>query len=97
MNNDVTEFLHALQSGEMTLEEVAYQFRQRKWPRRRSAMSESNGDTAARELEDPHPYIPGSYDDVAAAYNQNKITSDQYRVLSEAIAESQRAEDDLLT
>ena len=94
MNNDVTELLNALQSGDMTLDEVALKFRHRRWPRRRLTHDESRSDIGARELEDPDPYVPGSYDDVAAAYNQNRITSDQFRALSEAIAESQRAEDD---
>ena len=48
---------------------------------------------AAAELEDPEPYIPGSYDDVAAAYHGGRLTDEQYAVLSEAIAEAQRAED----
>jgi hypothetical protein len=93
MKNEVTKLLLSLQSGDMTLDEVAQQFRQRRWPRRNLAQNENSSDMAARELMDPDPYFPGSYDDVAAAYNQNKITSDQFRTLSEAIAEAQRAED----
>ncbi len=48
---------------------------------------------AAAEMDDPEPYVPGSFDDVMLAYDQKKITRDQLRVLSEAIAEAQRAED----
>jgi hypothetical protein len=48
---------------------------------------------AARELQDPDPYVPGSYDDVAAAYHQKKISKEQFRVLSEAVAAAQRDEE----
>jgi len=48
---------------------------------------------AAAELQDPDPYIPNSFDDVAAAFHQKKITRDQFRALSEAVAYAQRAED----
>jgi hypothetical protein len=47
----------------------------------------------AAELDDPEIYVPGSFDDVIAAYGQRKITIDQLQVLSEAVAEAQRAED----
>jgi hypothetical protein len=47
--------------------------------------------TAAQQ--DPEPYIPGSFDDVVAAYDLGKITDTEYAVLSEAVAESKRAED----
>jgi hypothetical protein len=48
---------------------------------------------AAAEMDDPEPYQPGSFDDAMLAYDQKKITRDQLRVLSEAVAEAQRAED----
>jgi len=48
---------------------------------------------AAAELRDPDPYIPGSFDDVAAAYHQKKISREQFRVLSEAAADAERAEE----
>lgn len=93
MTNDVAELLDALRDGRVTVDEVAQQFRTRRWPRRRRAEPTTFMELAARELEDPDPYIPGSFDDVAAAYHQKKITRDQFRILSEAVAEAQRAED----
>lgn len=94
MTNEVTELLDALQNGTMTVEEVAHRFRQRKWPRRRPADFRNFEEMARAELQDPDPYLPGSYDDVAAAYHQNKITHDQFRLLSEAVADAQSAEDE---
>ena len=93
MTNEVTDLLEALHNGTMTLEEVAKRFRQHTWPRRRRARPATYLEMAAAELQDPDPYIPGSFDDVIAAYDQEKITRDQLRVLSEAVAEAQRAED----
>lgn len=48
---------------------------------------------AATELEDPDPYIPGSYDDVVAAYDRGRLTDVQYETLVNAIAEARRTEE----
>lgn len=93
MVNEVVELINALHDGTVTLDEVARRFRERKWPRRQKNETASYLDMAAAELQDPDPYIPGSFDDVAAAYHSKKITRDQFRVLSEAVADAQRAED----
>ncbi|HUZ57115.1 MAG TPA: hypothetical protein VMU94_31935 [Streptosporangiaceae bacterium] len=93
MTNDIVDLLNALREGTMTVDEVAQQFRTRKWPRRRRTPPTTYAELAATELEDPDPYLPGSYDDVAAAFHQKKITREQFRVLSDAVAEAQRAED----
>ncbi len=93
MTNDVVDLLNALRDGTVTVDEVAQQFRTRKWPRRRRTSPTTYAELAAAELDDPDPYIPGSYDDVAAAFHQKRITREQFRVLSEAVAEAQRAED----
>jgi hypothetical protein len=45
---------------------------------------------AAAALEDPEPYVPGSFDEVAAAYRRGELTRPQYRALAEAVAESLR-------
>lgn len=46
---------------------------------------------AAAELNDSDPPVPGSFDEVADAYHQNKISREQYRVLSQAAAEADDA------
>lgn len=93
MTNEVEDLLDALHQGAITLEEVALKFRERKWPRRQKSEPLSYIDMAAAELQDPDPYIPGSFDDVAAAFHQKKISREQFRALSEAVADAQRAED----
>lgn len=93
MSNEVRELIDALREGRLTLDEVARQFRERTWPRRRRPLPETYMDAMAAELDDPDIYVPGSFDDVITAYDQGKITLDQLQVLSEAVAEAQRAED----
>jgi len=77
----------------MTLDEVAQRFRERSWPRRKTPPPASYLELAAAAQEDPEPYLTGSFDDVAAAHQDGKISDDEYEVLSEAVAESKRAED----
>ena len=93
MNSEVTRMIDALQSGEMSLDEVAQRFRERSWPRMPKQEPRGYIEMAAAAQQDPEPYIPGSFDDVVAAYDLGKITDTEYAVLSEAVAESKRAED----
>lgn len=93
MSNEVVELINALHEGTMTVDEVAQRFRVRTWPRRRRPTSDSYLDALAAELQDPDPYIPESFDDVIAAYDQRKISREQLRILSDAVADAQRAED----
>ncbi|MGO9164410.1 MAG: hypothetical protein ACLP7J_27580 [Streptosporangiaceae bacterium] len=93
MSSEVTELINALHEGSMTLEQVARRFRERPWPRRETAEPASYLELAAAAQQDPEPYIPGSFDDVVAAYDIGKITDHQYAVLSEAVAEAKRAQD----
>ena len=93
MNNEVTDLITALRDGTMTLDQVAERFRARSWPRRTTPQPATYLELAAAAQQDPAPYVSGSFDDVAAAHQQGEITDEQYTLLSEAAAESQRAED----
>lgn len=93
MTNEVADLLDALHDGTMTLDQVAERFRARRWPRRSAPAPSTYRETAAAELVDPEPYVPGSSDDLVLAYDLGKITDAQYAVLIEAIAASKRAED----
>jgi len=88
--NEVGELLSALRSGELTLEQVAERFRAHTWPRTRRPEARTYAEIA--EQIDPAPEVPGSFDDVLAAYDRGDITRAQYRTLVEAAAESIRAE-----
>lgn len=93
MTSEVSDMLKALREGTMTLEQVAQRFREREWPRRKRSAAASYFEMAARTQEDPEPYVAGSFDDVAAAFHRGDLSGSEYRVLSEAVAESKRAED----
>jgi len=93
MTNEVAELLDALHAGTLTTEDVAERFKVRKWPRRRREIADDYAQVLAGETSDPDIYIPGSFDDVIAAYDQQKIDREQLRIFSEAAAESQRQED----
>lgn len=93
MNSEVTDLIEALRGGAMSLEDVAQRFRERSWPRRRTPEPQTYLELAAAAQQDPEPYVPGSFDDVVAAYDRGQISDDEYEVLSEAVAESKRKED----
>jgi hypothetical protein len=93
ITTEVTELITALRNGEVSLDEVAQRFRERSWARTRKPEPASYLDMAAAGLEDPEPYVPGSIDELAAAYHRGELTRAQYRTLAEAVAESLRAED----
>jgi hypothetical protein len=93
MSNEVTDLLGALHEGTMSLDDVARRFRDRSWPRRDTAWPTTYHELAARAQEDPEPYVAGSFDDVAAAFHRGDLSSEQYQALSQAMAESMRAED----
>lgn len=87
--DEVARLIAELRAGSKTTEEVAELFRQLTWPRTQSA--EPRDDAELAEQADPAPEVPGSFDDVLAAYDRGEITRDQYRTLVEAAAESVRA------
>jgi hypothetical protein len=94
ITTEVTEMIAALRDGSLSLEEVARRFRERSWPRTRRPSPASYLEMAAAALEDPEPDVPGSFDEVVAAYDRGDLTRAQYRTLAEAVAESLRAEDE---
>ena len=92
-SSEVEDLLRALCDGSMSLDEVAERFRARSWLRRRSAPTSTYAEIATAELADPAAYVPGSFDDVSAAYHRGELTDEQYDVLANAMAASIAAED----
>jgi hypothetical protein len=93
LNSEVFELITALNAGSMSLDEVAQRFRERTWPRRETPHPANYLELATAAQRDPEPDIPGSFDEVDAAYQAGKLTDHQYDVLAEAMSESLRAED----
>jgi hypothetical protein len=92
MTSEVSDLIAALREGSMSLEAVAQRFRERSWPRTRGPLPTSYLEMAAAAQRDPEPHVPGSFDDVVAAYDRGELNRTQYRVLAKAAAESLRAE-----
>jgi hypothetical protein len=92
--SEVTDLITALRDGTMTLEQVAQRFRERRWPRRAPARPSTFLERAAAAEQDSDVYRPGSFDDVAAAHQDGRLSDYEYSVLSEAVAQSKRAEDE---
>jgi hypothetical protein len=93
MSTEIADLIAELRNGTMSLEEVAQRFRERSWPRNRSPEPQTYLELAAAAQQDPESYVPGSFDDVVAAYDRGQISDNEYQVLAEAVAESKRAED----
>lgn len=91
--SDVTDLIVQYKAGQLSLDELAQRFRARRWPRDQRPEPSTYTEMAARAQEDPEPYVSGSWDDVAAAFFRHDLSADEYRVLSDAVAESKRAED----
>ena len=94
MSSEIPELIAALRDGRMTLDQVAERFRQRSWPPRATPPPETYLDLAAAAQQDPPPDVPGSFDEVTAAYDRGEITRAAYRQLAEAAAESTAPVDD---
>lgn len=93
MRSNITALIGELHSGAMNLDEVAQKFREYSWPRTGRGDPQTYLEMAANAQRDPEPDVPGSFDDVVAAYDRGELTRAQYRTLAEAAAESMREED----
>jgi hypothetical protein len=93
MSSEVTDLIVALRDGTMSLDDVAQRFRERTWPRPDTQPPTTYLELAARAQEDPEPDLPGSFDEVTAAFYRGEIADSDYEVLAQAMAESKRADD----
>lgn len=91
-SSEVTDLIVALRSGAMSLDEVAERFTIRTWPRTRGPMPGSYAELAAAAQVDPGASVPGSIDDLTAAYDRGEISREQYRTLAHAVAVAINAE-----
>jgi len=81
---EVVELLAALRAGRLTLAEVAERFRRMQWPSSRRPTPTTYAELA--DQQDVDVDVPGSFDEVTAAYDRGLLTSHEYRVLSDAVA-----------
>jgi hypothetical protein len=92
--SEVTNLINSYKAGELTLDELAQRFRARHWPAVMPPPPASYREMAARAQEDPRPDVPNSYDDVTSAYARGDLTREEYDLLSDAVLEAGRAEDE---
>jgi hypothetical protein len=91
MTSEVTDLIVALRAGKLSLDEVARRFREREWPDVARPEPQTYLEMAARTLDDPEAYVPGSFDDLLAAYDRHDLTLDEYEVLARAAVEGMKA------
>jgi hypothetical protein len=91
--SEVTDLIAALRAGTLSLDQVAARFRERTWPEPARPDPQTEADAAARAMDDPDPYIPGSFDDVLLAYDKGQLTPAEYEVLASAAADAINAEE----
>jgi hypothetical protein len=85
---DVRDLLAALGTGSLSLEDVATRFRERTWTDQAPRHAQTYLELAAAAQEDPEPDVPGSFDEVTAAYDRGEINREQYRTLAHAVADA---------
>jgi hypothetical protein len=79
-----------MRAGDISLDELVERFRQRTWAIARRPQPSSYLEMA--EQQDPEPDVPGSFDEVTAAYDRGEISREQYRTLAHAAAEAINAQ-----
>ncbi len=87
-SSEVDDLIAALRAGSLSLDDVARRFRDRIWPDTAVPARPSYLDLAAAAQRDPEPDLPGSFDEVTAAYDRGELTRQEYRTLARAAADS---------
>jgi len=82
---EVTEMIGAYHAGIISLGDLVSCFGLRTWPAVPPACPPGMRD-AAPAVDDPEPYVPGSFDDVVLAYDLGKLSDHDYQELASAAA-----------
>ena len=86
-DDEVTGMIRSYLVGALTLDGICQKFRSRCWPAV-PATCPAGLETAAPAIDDPEPYVPGSFDDVVRAYDLGWITDPDYEAFAGAAAAS---------
>jgi len=79
----VAAMIDAYRRGQLSLDGLGLEFRVRRWPAV-PPVCPPGLEAAAAAMDDPEPYVPGSFDDVVMAYDLGKLTDPEYEFLAEA-------------
>jgi Zeta toxin len=85
LGGEITSLIDAYYTGNISLEDLTNRFRTRTWPVVPPTCPPEMKD-AAPAVDDPEPYIPGSFDDVVLAYDLGKLSDRDYQQLAKAAA-----------
>jgi len=81
----VTSMLTSFRDGKLTLDDLSLEFRARRWPQVPDVCPPEL-EQARPAIDDPEPYVPGSFDDVVLAYDRGWLSDPDYEVLAGAAA-----------
>jgi hypothetical protein len=79
----VTSMLTAYREGRSSLDDLSLEFRARRWPRIPDVCPPEL-EPAREAIDDPEPYVPGSFDDVVLAYDLGWLSDADFDVLAVA-------------
>jgi hypothetical protein len=79
----VTAMLRSYREGLLSLDDLSLEFRARRWPRVPDVCPPEL-ESAREAIDDPEPYVPGSFDDVVLAYDLGWLSDADYDVLAVA-------------
>ena len=79
----VTGMLASYRDGRLSLDDLTLEFRVRRWPQVPDVCPPEL-EQARAAIDDPEPYVPGSFDDVVLAYDLGWLSDADYDVLATA-------------
>ncbi len=79
----VTAMLVSYRDGRLSLDDLSLEFRARRWPQVPDVCPPEL-EQAREAIDDPEPYVPGSFDDVVLAYDLGWLSDADYDVLATA-------------
>jgi hypothetical protein len=77
----VIAMLTSYREGQLSLDDLSLEFRARRWPRVPDVCPPEL-EPAREAIDDPEPYVPGSFDDVVLAYDLGWLSDADYDVLA---------------
>ncbi len=79
----VTAMLVSYRDGRISLDDLSLEFRARRWPRVLDVCPPEL-EQAREAIDDPEPYVPGSFDDVVLGYDLGWLSDADYDTLAVA-------------
>ena len=79
----VTAMLISYRDGRLSLDDLSLEFRARRWPQVPDVCPPEL-EQAREAIDDPEPYVPGSFDDVVLGYDLGWLSDADYDILAAA-------------